>query len=97
MNALHSSFLLVCFCFCLEISVADKKKLQIGVKKKIENCTKRSKKGDVLKMHYTVRPFFSSPLYRYDCLILYSTPYHSYLEDPIQQVWTNLHFSGTSF
>ena len=72
MNALHSTFLLVCFCFCLEISVADKKKLQIGVKKKIENCTKRSKKGDVLKMHYTVRSFFSSPLYRYDCLILYS-------------------------
>ena len=69
MNALHSSFLLVCFCFCLEVSVAEKKKLQIGVKKKIENCTKRSKKGDVLKMHYTVRFFFSS-LHRYAILIL---------------------------
>lgn len=29
------------------------KKLQIGVKKRVENCPKRSKKGDVLKMHYT--------------------------------------------
>lgn len=38
----------------IDASIADKKKLQIGVKKKIENCTRRSKKGDVLKMHYTV-------------------------------------------
>ncbi|XP_057316597.1 peptidyl-prolyl cis-trans isomerase FKBP2-like [Hydractinia symbiolongicarpus] len=37
----------------IDASIADKKKLQIGVKKKIENCTRRSKKGDVLKMHYT--------------------------------------------
>ncbi|TRY78345.1 hypothetical protein TCAL_13570 [Tigriopus californicus] len=29
------------------------KKLQIGVKKRVENCQKRSKKGDILKMHYT--------------------------------------------
>ena len=33
---------------------ADKKKLQIGVKKKVENCERRSKKGDTLHMHYTV-------------------------------------------
>jgi len=39
---------------CLEVTFADKKKLQIGVKKKVENCERRSKKGDVLKMHYTV-------------------------------------------
>ena len=32
----------------------NKKKLQIGVKKKVENCSKRSRKGDVLHMHYTV-------------------------------------------
>eukprot|EP00112_Aurelia_sp_Birch-Aquarium-sp1_P012710 Seg2677.2 transcript_id=Seg2677.2/GoldUCD/mRNA.D3Y31 product="Peptidyl-prolyl cis-trans isomerase FKBP2" protein_id=Seg2677.2/GoldUCD/D3Y31 len=31
----------------------DKKKLQIGVKRKVENCSRRSKKGDVLHMHYT--------------------------------------------
>ena len=33
---------------------ANKKKLQIGVKKKVENCERRSKKGDTLHMHYTV-------------------------------------------
>lgn len=34
-----------------------KKKLQIGVKKRVdpEKCTIKSRKGDVLKMHYTVR------------------------------------------
>jgi len=32
---------------------ANKKKLQIGVKKKVENCERRSKKGDTLHMHYT--------------------------------------------
>lgn len=30
------------------------KKLQIGVKKRIENCTRKSKNGDSLEMHYTV-------------------------------------------
>ncbi len=29
-------------------------KLQIGIKKKVENCEKKSKKGDRLHMHYTV-------------------------------------------
>ena len=33
----------------------EKKKLQIGVKKKVENCARRSRKGDLLHMHYTVR------------------------------------------
>ena len=33
----------------------EQKKLQIGVKKKVENCSRRSRKGDVLHMHYTVR------------------------------------------
>ena len=36
---------------------ANKKKLQIGVKKKVENCDRRSKKGDTLHMHYTVSVF----------------------------------------
>jgi hypothetical protein len=31
-----------------------KKKLQIGVKKRIDNCQVKSKKGDFLHMHYTV-------------------------------------------
>jgi uncharacterized membrane protein len=33
----------------------DTNKLQIGVKKRAENCEKKSKKGDKLQMHYTVR------------------------------------------
>nr|CAD7403031.1 unnamed protein product [Timema cristinae] len=32
-----------------------KKKLQIGVKKRVENCKIRSNKGDLLHMHYTAR------------------------------------------
>lgn len=31
-------------------------KLKIGVKKRVENCSIRSKKGDLLSMHYTVIP-----------------------------------------
>lgn len=30
------------------------KKLQIGVKKRVKDCTRRSTKGDSLEMHYTV-------------------------------------------
>lgn len=33
---------------------ADKKKLQIGIKKRVDNCPIKSRKGDVLNMHYTV-------------------------------------------
>ena len=31
----------------------DKKRLQIGIKKKVENCERTSNKGDHLTMHYT--------------------------------------------
>ena len=31
------------------------KKLQIGVKKRVEDCKMRSRRGDSLQMHYTVR------------------------------------------
>uniref|UniRef100_A0A673ZFT3 peptidylprolyl isomerase n=2 Tax=Salmo trutta TaxID=8032 RepID=A0A673ZFT3_SALTR len=31
----------------------DKKKLQIGIKKRVDNCPIKSRKGDVLNMHYT--------------------------------------------
>ena len=31
------------------------KKLQIGVKKRVDDCKMRSKKGDSLQMHYTVK------------------------------------------
>lgn len=53
-------FLLLALCVIALISVsngADTKKsvkqLQIGIKKKIENCSRTSKKGDQLSMHYT--------------------------------------------
>ncbi|KAK6305463.1 peptidyl-prolyl cis-trans isomerase FKBP2-like [Coregonus clupeaformis] len=32
---------------------SDKKKLQIGIKKRVDNCSIKSRKGDVLNMHYT--------------------------------------------
>ena len=35
-----------------EVEAVDK--LQIGVKKRVDDCTNRSKKGDRLHMHYTV-------------------------------------------
>jgi hypothetical protein len=45
-----------------DLSVADnddkntnvKKKLQIGVKKRVDNCQVKSKRGDFLHMHYKV-------------------------------------------
>ncbi|KAK2908161.1 hypothetical protein Q8A73_009234 [Channa argus] len=35
------------------VSGVDKKKLQIGIKKRVDNCPIKSRKGDVLNMHYT--------------------------------------------
>ncbi len=37
-----------------EASSEKKKQLQIGVKKRVENCEQRSRRGDLLSMHYTV-------------------------------------------
>lgn len=34
-------------------SGVEKKKLQIGIKKRVDNCSIKSRKGDVLNMHYT--------------------------------------------
>ena len=42
-----------------------KKKLQIGVKKRVDNCKTKSRKGDTLHMHYTV-----SVATHYTCIIL---------------------------
>ena len=36
-------------------TASTKKKLQIGVKKRVEDCKIRSRRGDSLHMHYTVR------------------------------------------
>lgn len=38
------------FCECQ----VNKDKLQIGVKKRVENCPVKTKKGDFLHMHYKV-------------------------------------------
>ena len=47
--------LLVCVLASLLVaSNAGSDKLRIGIKKRVENCELRSKKGDRLSMHYTV-------------------------------------------
>lgn len=33
-------------------------KLQIGVKKRVENCTQRTKKTDLVHIHYVVKELF---------------------------------------
>jgi hypothetical protein len=42
-------------------------KLQIGVKKRVDDCTVKSRKGDMLHMHYTVsaRPRTGTDLDKY--------------------------------
>jgi len=46
--------LLLCACVLdMFVDAGDVKKLQIGVKKKVKDCTRRTRKGDDLKMHYT--------------------------------------------
>ena len=42
------------FYFTFIASQTTKKKLQIGIKKRIENCTVKSKKGDTLYVNYVV-------------------------------------------
>ncbi|XP_005988896.1 peptidyl-prolyl cis-trans isomerase FKBP2 [Latimeria chalumnae] len=49
--ALLSVFL--CVLFSGAQGDGGKKKLQIGVKKRVDNCLVRSRKGDILHMHYT--------------------------------------------
>ncbi|ETE57465.1 Peptidyl-prolyl cis-trans isomerase FKBP2 [Ophiophagus hannah] len=51
------------------LSTEGKRKLQIGVKKRVDNCPIKSRKGDVLHMHYTI----------------YSPPIGVILDDLIQQ------------
>ncbi|GLG93199.1 hypothetical protein R5R35_012716 [Gryllus longicercus] len=49
-------FILLAFSFVHEVhgqeEKSSKKKLQIGVKKRVDNCQVKSKKGDFLHMHY---------------------------------------------
>ncbi len=52
----------------------EKKKLQIGIKKRVDNCPIKSRKGDVLNMHYTVcvwPKYYSCPkMSSFNCLFL---------------------------
>lgn len=48
--AIISVVFLIC-AVCAE-EKKSKKQLQIGIKKRVENCSKTSKKGDSLSMHY---------------------------------------------
>nr|XP_006129809.1 peptidyl-prolyl cis-trans isomerase FKBP2 isoform X2 [Pelodiscus sinensis]XP_014432342.1 peptidyl-prolyl cis-trans isomerase FKBP2 isoform X2 [Pelodiscus sinensis] len=50
-----TALLTLCLCMLCQplLGTEGKKKLQIGVKKRVENCPIKSRKGDVLHMHYT--------------------------------------------
>lgn len=53
------SWVLTVLSICLSALVTaagaeGKRKLQIGVKKRVDHCPIKSRKGDVLHMHYTV-------------------------------------------
>ncbi len=38
----------------LNLALANEDKLKIGIKKRVENCTVKSKKGDLIHVHYRV-------------------------------------------
>lgn len=38
----------------LAVAVNGEGKLQIGIKKRVENCTIKTRKGDLVHIHYTV-------------------------------------------
>jgi len=45
--------LVACAVFLMVDCEEKTKKLQIGIKKRVDNCKMRSKKGDLLSMHYS--------------------------------------------
>merc|ERR1712071_243285 len=46
-------FVVLCLIAMVIAKESKPKKLQIGIKKRVENCTVKSKRGDLLHMHYT--------------------------------------------
>ncbi|RXM94492.1 Peptidyl-prolyl cis-trans isomerase FKBP2 [Acipenser ruthenus] len=56
---LVGAVLLVALCSSFCHGDEGKKKLQIGIKKRVDNCPLKSRKGDVLHMHYTQKRFSS--------------------------------------
>ena len=61
------SLVLLCVLASLVLATnAGSDKLRIGVKKRVENCETRSKKGDRLSMHYTVgKPHLQTRLHEF--------------------------------
>lgn len=50
---MNSLFLILSALIALSL-VVDAQKLQIGIKKRIENCSYKTGKGDLVHIHYTV-------------------------------------------
>lgn len=46
--------IIVALLLMIIVNALAEEKLQIGIKKKVEKCEQKSKKGDRLHMHYTV-------------------------------------------
>ncbi|CAF4347148.1 unnamed protein product [Adineta steineri] len=46
-------FVVVALLLMIIVNTLAEDKLQIGIKKKVDNCERKSKKGDRLHMHYT--------------------------------------------
>ena len=51
---MSKSWIALVFLSIVIVNVLAEEKLQIGIKKKVDNCERKSKKGDRLHMHYTV-------------------------------------------
>jgi hypothetical protein len=54
------------------------KKLQIGVKKRVENCDRKSSKGDILHIHYRVIHFCLNQTYIQLIQLLFQTSINRY-------------------
>ena len=48
--------MLVCMVHCEDDEDKKPKKLQIGIKKRVDGCSMKSRKGDTLHMQYRVKP-----------------------------------------
>ena len=57
--------------FAVYVSAEDDKKalkkLQIGIKKRVENCVTKSRKGDSLQMYVTCFEFIRNIYFKYFC------------------------------
>ena len=51
---MSKQLIIVALLLMIIVNTLAEDKLQIGIKKKVENCEQKSRKGDRLHMHYTV-------------------------------------------